>query len=79
MDYKTDPAMLSYDLDRIKFNWEFLTLKCGIPFGFIGKRRMLRFKVSQTHHIAVRNSSFMSLSPTEKIRILSNIECKQKK
>ena len=74
MEYISDPSMLNCDLDRVKVNWDFFTRKCGIPFKFIGKRRMTRFKVRQSHKSAVKNLSFMSSSPAEKIRILSMID-----
>ena len=74
MDYISDPSMLTNDLDRMKVNLDFFTRKCGIPFKSIGKRRITRFKVRQSHKSMVKNLSFMSLSPAEKIRILSTID-----
>ena len=74
MDYISDPSILTNDLDRMKVNLDFFTRKCGIPFKSIGKRRITRFKVRQSHKSIVKNSSFMSSSPAEKIRILSMID-----
>jgi hypothetical protein len=73
MDFKNDPSMLGQDMDHIKENFEFFTHICKISPKSIGKRRICRFKLKQSHIDRSKCPMFMSSNDKEKLRIIKSL------